>query len=119
MPPWAWPTCPALPPSEAVDELRDDVDEASNGKGSGSGHVAPGALTGADAGELDHQLLQVLAGEGVVLGGRDEDPAVGCPHAMDPPLAQAGEEGAEDGPDRAGVGVLEDVRGDEHLAGHR
>jgi hypothetical protein len=50
-----------LPPSEAVDELRDDVDEAGNGKGSGSGHVAFGALTGADAGELDHQLLQVLA----------------------------------------------------------
>src|SRR3984893_4230720 len=67
MPPWAWLTCSALPPSEALDELRDDVDEASNGKGSGSGHVALGALTGADAGELDHQLLQALA----AVGGRE------------------------------------------------
>lgn len=81
----------------------------------GSGVPGPG---GDGAGGLDlDEVAELVGGDGVVLDGWDQDLAVGGLHAEDGAFAQAGQERALDGAERAGEGELDDERGFEDF-GH-
>ena len=71
----------------------------SSGCFGGFAHPGPGQH-GAARTDLD-QLGELVAGQRVVLGGRDEHPAVGAPDPQQHLLAQAGEEGTDDRARRA------------------
>ena len=58
---------------------------------------------------------ELLAGLGVVLGGRADHVAVLGPDAEEATVAEGGHEAADDGADGARVRVLEDVGGFEDL----
>ena len=64
---------------------------------------------GAGGGELD-QLGELVAGDGVVLDGRADHPAVRAPNAQHEPFAQPRQERALDRTDRPGERVFEHER---------
>ena len=91
----------------AVEPHQDPGEGGGEGLAAARGGVPGPGGDGAGGGDLD-EVADLLGGDGVVLDGRDEDPAVGGPHAEDGALAQPGEEGALDGAEGAGEGELDD-----------
>ncbi len=101
----------------AVEPDQDPGEGRVQGLAAARGVVPGPGGDGAGGGDLD-QVAYLVGGHRVVLDGRDEGAAVGGAHTEDDLFAQAGQEGALDGPQGTGEGEFDDQGGFEDFGGH-